>query len=462
MSICQEGLRAKAKTISITLRVHDSDPLIKLCNALDFNHLAEIILPDVQKTKKGLWWLGRKLYLRIHLGVLILQSLLKRSDRELERSILQTPVHQVFCGYGLFVKWKCPDHTKIEEFRNRLQPQTHKKVGDYVLHVARDLGFADPTWVDIDSTVQEANIAYPSDASLMQKLATKAEKVLNFMQGTLKGLVPSQLCIDMSSIKKMAKEYFFLSKNTNIEKKRSVFHAYHKQVESQVLPIISFLETLNPEKLLSIPWNIHRALKTLQNHGRQYLKDVAYFIEHHKMWPSKRLSFHAEAIACIRKGKTGKENEFGRVFQLGRIGGNFMVAYLCLNVRMEDKLTLETTVKEHGVIFGPQVLKSVGTDKGYYSQHNIKSISGLGINTHGIQRPANTKKQPYGEEVRQLRNRRAGIEPLIGHVKEFGLRKSKMKSDEATLSSGYRSVMGFNLHQLKRYLTADVPPKTGA
>jgi len=452
MSISQEGLTAKASTISIMLCVRDSEPLIKLCNALDFNHLSQIVLPDMQKTKKGLWWLGRKLYLRIHLGALILQCLLKRSDRELEKLILQTPIHQVFCGYGQVEKWKCPDHTKIEEFRNRLHPQTHKKIGDYVLRVAYDLGFADPTWVDIDSTVQEANIAYPSDATLMQKLATTAHKVLHYMQSTLTDLVPSELGINMGSIKKLAKEYFFLSKNTNIEKKRDVFNAYYEQVKSQLLPIIGFLEELNPLMFLSMPWNIHRALETLQNHGRQYLKNVAYFIENHTIAPGKLLSFHAQAVACIHKGKIGKENEFGRVYQLGRIGGNFMVAYQCSNVRMEDKSSLTTVIKEHGELFGSKVLQSVGTDKGYYSQQNIKAISAMGINTQGIQRPANIKKKPSGEEVRQLRNRRAGIEPLIGHVKDFGLRKSKMKSDAATLSSGYRSVMGFNLHQLKRHL----------
>jgi len=58
-----------------------------------------------------------------------------------------------------------PDHTKVEEFRNRLTPKTHQKIGVFVVKVAHELGFADPSWMDVDSTVQEANIAYPSDAS---------------------------------------------------------------------------------------------------------------------------------------------------------------------------------------------------------------------------------------------------------------------------------------------------------
>ena len=453
MSISHEGLHGKAKTTSITLSVLATDVLIKLCNALDFNHIDQLTMPDVQKTKKGFWWLGRKLYLRSHLSVLILQCLLKRSDREMEKAILQTPVYQVFCGYGLLAQWKCPDHTKIEEFRNRLSPQTHKAVGDYVIQVAHNLGFADPTWVDIDSTVQEANIAYPSDATLMKKLACKAYKVLQFMKTSLKDLVPQELGIDLKSITKAAKEYFFLSKNTNIEKKREVFNHYYHQVRSQLLPVLGYLEKLDPKLQLSMPWNICDALATLQEKGRRYLEDVAHFIHHHTISAGKLLAFHAEAVACIRKGKTGKDNEFGRVFQLGRIGGNFIVAYTSQSVRMDDKTSLVPAINEHAALFGQNVLQSVGTDKAYYSRANIKAISKMGINTDGIQRPANIKNQPRGEEIRQLINRRAGIEPLIGHVKEFGLRKSKMKSDEATLSSGYRSIMGFNLHQLTRHMT---------
>ena len=52
----------------------------------------------------------------------------------------------------------------------------------------------------------------------------------------------------------------------------------------------------------------------------------------------------------------------------------------------------------------------------------------------------------------QLRDRRAGIEPLIGHTKHGGqLGRSRMKSDQATLAAGYGSVLGMNLRQLIRH-----------
>ena len=61
--------------------------------------------------------------------------------------------------------------------------------------------------------------------------------------------------------------------------------------------------------------------------------------------------------------------------------------------------------------------------------------------------PSDIKK-----EVRiKLINRRAGIEPFIGHVKHRGqLGRSRMKTDETILSSAYSAVLGFNLRQIIR------------
>lgn len=454
MSLCQEGLGAKVTSVAVQVFVDASNVLLRLANALDWHHMAELAQPDLQRTVKGYWWRGRKLQVRTHLGVLVLQSLLKETDRGIESRLRHTPLYQVFCGSGVMGNWQCPDHTKIETFRNRLTPATHKRMGDYVLQVAVALGVADPTWMDLDSTVQEANIAYPSDAQLMRKLAQKCGTVLAYVKQAKKRYVPHALHIDQAAINRKAKEYFFLAKNTAIEKRRTVFQAYHRLVKQQLKPIIAFCLALSPQAYAALPWHIRLAIDQITNHGWQFLVDVAYFIRTHTIKPDKILSFQCFEVACIRKGKVGKENEFGRVFQLGRIEGNFLIPCTCTDVRMEDKQSLLPAITEHRQIFGEQVLKAVGTDKGYYSAKNVREVEQAGVDAAGIQRPRKVKDHPPEESVRPLRNRRAGIKPLIGHAKAFGLGKSKMKSDQTTLASGYRAVMGFNLHQLLRHLAA--------
>ena len=78
--------------------------------------------------------------------------------------------------------WRPPDHTKIEEFRSRLSSETQRQVANAVAIGATQLGFANPTIMDIDSTVQEAHIAYPSDAHLMVKMTLLVHKVWTYMK----------------------------------------------------------------------------------------------------------------------------------------------------------------------------------------------------------------------------------------------------------------------------------------
>ena len=122
------------------------------------------------------------------------------------------------------------------------------------------------------------------------------------------------------------------------------------------------------------------------------------------------------------------------------------------SLRMGDKEFLIPVLQEHQEIFGKNILESVATDKGYYSKANADHVKKLTKSADGIQRPGNVKDQVKGPRKEELFNRRAGVEPIIGHAKQYGLGKSKMKSDGATLASGYRSVTGFNLHQLMRKL----------
>ena len=72
----------------------------------------------------------------------------------------------------------------------------------------------------------------------------------------------------------------------------------------------------------------------------------------------------------------------------------------------------------------------------------------------GIQQPENIKQSPVAlsqKEAEILYNRRSGIEPLIGHIKQGGqLGQSRMKSDSTIEASGYSSLLGFNLRQTIR------------
>jgi hypothetical protein len=281
------------------------------------------------------------------------------------------------------------------------------------------------------------------------------KKVIDYLRHKTRGLLPKEVFVDMKSVKAQARAYFFMPKNKGIEHRRAVFAGLHEIVEQQMRQVIAVCGSLDPRRVGRMPWNIRIAVNRINNMARQYLLDVAHFIRTHKMKPGKVLSFHARAVACVKKGKLGKGKEFGRVFQLARIAGNFLFVGASTSLKMNDKQSFPAMLVEHVLLFGEGVLQSVAADKGYWSAKNQKDLIRCGVRESGLQRPSNIKNQmglPSIEIQEKLRDRRAGIEALIGRTKHGGqMRRSRMKSDAATLAAGYSSVLGFNLRQLIRH-----------
>lgn len=454
MSLDLSGGDAVVAPATVSIMVTKDHPLLRLANALPWALLMDLVTPDLKRTTaKGYWWMGRRLLVRVHLAAYILQKLYDLTDREVEYGLKDNAAYQLFAGIGIVSGWRAPDHTKVEEFRSRLSPETQRLVANETAKVAVKVGFADPSEADIDSTVQEANIAYPSDASLMTKLAGLGRKVIDFLKENARGLLPKGIAVDMKAVKAKARAYFFMPKNSDIERRREVFKDLHQLVKQQLRPVVAACAKLSPKQLRGLPWNIRRAADQLRSHAWRYLLDVGHFTRTHTIKAGKALAFHARAVACIRKGKVGKENEFGRVFQLGRIKGNFLFVLASASLKMEDKQSLVPMIEEHAAVFGRGKLKSASADKGYWKAKNQRALISRRIES-GLQRPVNIKSRqgvPDPEAQERLRNRRAGIEPLIGHAKQGGqLGRSRMKSDAATLAAGYASVLGFNLRQLIR------------
>ena len=111
----------------------------------------------------------------------------------------------------------------------------------------------------------------------------------------------------------------------------------------------------------------------------------------------------------------------------------------------------------HQELFGQEMLKSCGTDKGYDSSANRKYLKSLKhLDEFCLQQPGLDVKslsQSDAEIHARLVKRHSGSEPLICHAKHGGqLGRSRMKQDETTLAAGYRAIGGFNLRQLVRHL----------
>ena len=108
MSLNLEGFENKIEGATLVLTVDNNHPLLKLANALPWETLLELILPDLKETKQLLWWVGRPLKVRIHLGIYLLQTLFNLTDREAENTVRNNAAFRLFCGNNLIKCWHVP------------------------------------------------------------------------------------------------------------------------------------------------------------------------------------------------------------------------------------------------------------------------------------------------------------------------------------------------------------------
>src|SRR5262252_5414679 len=261
---------------------------------------------------------------------------------------------------------------------------------------------------------------------------------------------PSKESVDKHSI------YLFRDRK-DPEHAQTTFHELWHEAFTQIHQVRKYFAIVLEYAIQRMPWNIRRAWEHVQAHCSTLFLHVASFLCRGVVVPEKALSFHARAVCCFNKGKAAHRLEFGRAFQLGRIGGNFLMVGACTSIRMEDKASVRPMIEAHQGLFGQGVLQSFGTDKGYYSQANHNYLCAVtGLDTFCLQQPgfdlASLSERDRVTHSR-LMDRRAGIEPLISHAKHGGqLGQSHMKTDATTLAAGYGAIGGFNLRQLIRHL----------
>jgi IS5 family transposase len=269
--------------------------------------------------------------------------------------------------------------------------------------------------------------------------------------------------VDVRAVKAKARAYLFRDRQ-DAAQAQTLLQALWHEAFTQIHQVKKYFDVLLDSDIHRMPWNIRRAWEQVNEHCSNLFLHVASFLGRGVVVPDKALSLHAKAVSCFNKGKAAKGLQFGRAFQLGRIGGNFLLVGACTSIRMEAKASVRPMIEEHQDLFGVGVLTSSGMDKGYYSGANRKYLRALdGLKECCLQQPGlDTSTLSESDEATypRLVERRAGIEPLIGHAKQGGqLGQSRMKTDETTLAAGYGAIGGFNLRQLIRHLLGkDIKP----
>jgi len=357
---------------------------------------------------------------RLVVGLHYLKHAFNESDESVVARLLENPYWQYFCGFKQFQHELPLDPSSLVRWRKRLGPDKLEELLVATIHAAKEKKLLTEKHVErvnVDTTVQEKAIAFPTDARLYHKAR--------------RGLVrlAKKMNIDLRQ------SYERIGRKVFIKQGRYASAGQYKRAKKETRKLKTMLgrvirdiqrKCTNPEgrlaEVLTIAGNIFNQKRNDKN---------------------KVYSVHASEVECIAKGKIHKKYEFGcKVSMVSSSKDNWILAIDAVHGNPFDGHTLKDSLKQVKQITGWQPLHAY-CDRGYRGV--AKGITDTEVHLAG------KKKNSMKASLWKWYARRCAIEPIFGHLKSDNrLERNHLQGKDGDRINAILSGCGFNLRKLLR------------
>lgn len=392
--------------------------LVLLSEKIDWNYFEKEFSPLYSKV-------GNPSHpIRFMVGCLLLKHLYNLGDETLEKAWIMNPYMQHFCGRVFFEHEFPCDPSNFVHFRKRIGEKGIEKIFAYSVRM-HDAKTNTSNFVLSDTTVQENNTSFPTDAKLCKKVIDYCNKIAGN-----EGIKQRQRYTKVS--KQMVRNTY----NGKHPKRAKVARKSQRQLKTIAMRLIRELQrNFNAEQQ-----EFYKDLMTL------YTKVVTQ----KRNDADKIYSIHKPFTRCIAKGKAHSQYEFGNKVGLITTANKGKKIILGIKAFLQtpyDGHTIEPLLEQMET-GGQKLPKELLYDRGGRGKSEIKGVK--------ISIPSTPRKKDttYQKQTKRKKFRtRAAIEPIIGHLKtDFRLAKNYFIGETGPQINALLAATAWNMKKMMELL----------
>jgi len=399
----------------LELICNHNDPLYRLANTIDWSVFDEAF-GNLYVEGKGRPAKPTRLMVGLH----YLKHTFNLSDEEVVAQWVQNPYWQYFCGNEHFEHELPIDPSLMTKWRHRVESKGMEKLLEETIKTGlktKVLKRKSLRKINVDTTVQEKAITFPTDAKLCHRMREKLVDVAG-----------------KSNIE-LRQSYRRKSKQSLVMQGRYSHARQMKRAKKAVKKVKTYLGrvTRDIERKISGSSELKERFSDLLQMANRLLLQK-------RSDSNKLYSLHAPEVECISKGKAHKKYEFGcKVGVATTSKDNFIVGVQAFHGNPYDGHTLNESISQSERL-GDFEAKEVYVDKGY-RKHDYKGEAEVHLARSGMR-----KLKP---SLRKWLKRRSAIEPVIGHMKNDGrLGRNYLLGEEGDKMNAILCGAGHNMRKL--------------
>ncbi len=436
---------------TVSLYVDYNHPLLQLKRALPWEALFEVMTRHWRRAGKntdgrpGLAW-----DVTLYVPLVVLMLVKNLNARDMESYLAENVVARVFMGRQDALRPQIRDHANIARAYAALGKEGVDEINALMLHVAKDLGFADVSILSADTTAQELPIGYPNEPGILRGLAQRCGRALAKLK--TRGVVGVDAALEqVQTILRSVKAHHLFAKGK--QEKRQVLTRLLTEVGQLVVQTRPMVQRLG-ESRERVTHGALLTLKTMHEVAKRLIPQIVQWITTGVVAKGKIVHAGLTQARAIVRNKAGKKVEFGLPYLLSRLGGGYVFGTLIRGVVDESKMPLQA-LAGYRAIFGAQATPAlVVYDRGGYAAATVRALANEGVKAIGIQ-PKGAGTWHVAEAVREtVRSERGKTEGIIGTLKtdKYGFNKPKERLWQTLEMAGPRSILSCNLNKLMRDL----------